>query len=106
MNEAKQTNQTGAHHAQPMPQPLPPVQMYRPPAKPVYGLIVKTVRVIATWVLIASVAVFAFVALLAIWNFFGSSTGEIWWKSAVSIFTIGMGALIVTLVAPLLDKNR
>ena len=105
-NNAKRGGQTPPpYHQQPGPAPMPPQPMYRPAPKPQYGPVVKAVRTATAGVLIACVAVFAFISILAIWMFKDDSAG-IWWRSAVSVFTIGMASLIVFAVAPLLDKSK
>ncbi|MCL1929641.1 hypothetical protein FWF93_00655 [Candidatus Saccharibacteria bacterium] len=62
----------------------------------------RAVRRVCSYITISATSVFVFVAVIALWLDMG---GEIVWKSFASLAIVGLGALIVSAVAPLIDRR-
>ncbi|MDR0887088.1 MAG: hypothetical protein LBM97_00085 [Candidatus Nomurabacteria bacterium] len=64
------------------------------------------IRQVCAWVTIISAAVFAFIAILAVWQVFGDITGDVVGRALGSLFIIGFASGVIAVVSSLLNDNR
>ena len=83
------------HHQTPPPQLTPP-----PVMSPI-----RIVEKISAWVLILSAVVFALVAILSIWQVFGTNN-DVAWKALASIIVIMFAALVINIGARIYDGKK
>lgn len=89
------------------PSPVAQQTQSPPVAQPVKTeSIARKLNRIMAYVLIISGVGFVLIAILAIWEVFGSGAGDIVWRSLGSLGAIGLGALIVSIASRLIDEHH
>lgn len=68
-------------------------------AKPEHAEVFLMIRRITAWVMIMSAILFALVGVLAIWEVFGESAGDVVWRAFSSLAIIAFAALVVNVAS-------
>lgn len=90
---------------QPAPQPMQQLAVPITRSTKEISFTQKINRIMAL-VLIFSGISFVLVAILSIWEVFGSDTGDVVWKALGSLGAIALGALIVSVASKLVDGHH
>lgn len=69
------------------------------PVKSEHAEVFLAIRRVTAWVMIMSAILFALVGVLAIWEVFGESAGDVVWRAFSSLAIIAFAALVVNVAS-------